>query len=96
MNSNLLLAITLAAISAGPILLLIATVAPWLSLIPRPKPSRGEVWSISGGDTDPLQALIVDCQFGLVIYRRRYLEWTSDEHSHMPLSQFRVLYGVVG
>lgn len=61
MNPNLLLSVTLAFIAVGPILLLIAAAAPWLYLMPRPKPSRGEVWSISSGDTDPLQALIVDC-----------------------------------
>lgn len=96
MNQNLLLSGTLAFIAAGPILLLISAVAPWLSLIPRPSPHRGEVWSVSSGTFDSFQALIVDCQFGLVIYRMRYREWTSAEHSHMPLSQFRVLYGVVG
>ncbi len=96
MNPDLLLSATLAFIAAGPVFLLIAAIAPWLSLTPRPSPHRGEVWSISSADTEPLQAVIVDCQFGLVIYRMRYREWTSDDHSRMRLSQFLVSYGVAG
>lgn len=63
---------------------------------PAPIPHRGELWRMDG-ITGSFDVLIVDCQFGLVLYRIKPRDFPADPKClHMPLSQFRGLYGVAG
>lgn len=62
---------------------------------PTPIPHHGELWRMEGIE-DSFDVLVIDCQFGLVLYRIKPRDFPAHPKClEMRLAGFRGLYGPV-